>query len=195
MRPTVPDDRDPSSGWPNNGDTTEMKKRIREYNGQIEYAAAMRPTTYLSRELVTTLTVWLLIVSACGCGRPPGPERAEIKGTVTLDGEPLEQGGLQLFPAEGTQGPTAGSQIVNGKYHVAREKGPVLGTYRVVITSVRKTGKKVPLGPESLSPHAPPTAMVDDVEQYIPARYNKQSELRAEIESGTNEVNFQLKSQ
>jgi len=169
-------------------------ERRNQRGGESDTHTATWSVTARSRRAGLWLMMCSLVVAACGCGGPRGPERAEINGIVTLDGELLEHGGLQLFPAEGTQGPTAGSQIIDGKYHVAQEEGPVLGTYRVVITAVRKTGKKVPLGPESLSPNAPPTATVDDVEQYIPARYNKQSELTVEIESGTNEADFTLTS-
>ncbi len=63
------------------------------------------------------------------------------------------------------------------------------GKYRVIIRSQRKTGKKIAAG----SP-APPGTLVDETVEAVPDRYNKQSQLRAEVKVGNNPLNFELTS-
>ncbi len=118
-----------------------------------------------------------------GCGR--SSDRQALEGTVTLDGAPLAEGSITLRPLPGTRGPTAGGKISDGKFSVSPEGGTFVGTFRVEITASRKTGRKVKdprFGRE-----------VDEVEQYIPRRYNHQSELTAEVTAeGPNQFKFAL---
>ena len=122
----------------------------------------------------------------CGCGQDG---RQALEGTVTVDGKPLGEGDIVFFPQPGTLGPTAGGQIVQGHFSVAPEGGTLAGTFRVEITATRKTGEQV----------KDPTldnALVDRYEQYLPTRYNQQSELTAEVtETGPNRFEFPLSSQ
>ena len=52
----------------------------------------------------------------CGCGGAGG--RQSIEGTVTLDGKPLEKGQITFVPQSGTQGPTAGAEIIAGRFAI-----------------------------------------------------------------------------
>ena len=123
----------------------------------------------------------LLVLFLCGgCGRVTN--RAELHGTVTLDGEPLEQGAITLFPTGPTKGPAAGTAIVDGSYSIAAEKGPAIGTNRVEIRSARATGKTIPIRNEP------------EIVEILPDRYHNQSVLTVEIEPGQNVANFQLHS-
>jgi hypothetical protein len=124
---------------------------------------------------------------ACGCGA--GGKRAAVSGKVTLDGELLETGSITFQPIEGTESPSAGAAITRGAYDIPRTKGPTAGVFRVEIRAKRKTGKQIPAG----SP-APPGTMVDEVVEVVPARYNKESTLRAEVKPGTNPLTFELTS-
>jgi hypothetical protein len=119
-----------------------------------------------------------------GCGQTS--DRQSLDGVVTLDGVPLAKGNVALRPLPGTKGPTAGGAIMEGKFSVAPEKGAFVGAFRVEITAARKTGRKVP----SITGN-----MVDEVEQFIPVRYNRQSRLTAEVtENGPNRFEFALDS-
>ncbi|MCH2114835.1 MAG: hypothetical protein MK171_08000 [Pirellulales bacterium] len=131
-------------------------------------------------------------LSACG-GK--GDRRA-LEGSVTLDDKPLAAGAIDFFPLPGTRGPTAGGQIVDGRYYIAPDRGTMDGTFRVVITATRKTGKQVSDPTAIMMDPKAKGGMVDEYEQYIPASYNKKSELTAKVTAdGPNEFPFALSSQ
>lgn len=119
-----------------------------------------------------------------GCGAASGPQRASLSGTITLDGTALERGVISLVPIAGTKGPTAGVEIVAGKYTIAQSTGPVPGHYRVEITANRKTGK--------IRDEGGMVGKVEVTEQYIPAKYNTASTLELDIVAGSNSRDFKL---
>lgn len=136
----------------------------------------------IRRALVT-----VAILCAAGCGTSSGPIRGAVSGEVTLDGAPIDDGVITFIPTGATQGAPAGTSIAAGRYSLDAGQGPTVGTHRVEIVANRKTGKKLPA-------IAPATGEVEEVEQYLPARYNTQSELKAEIKVGTNTAPFPLTS-
>jgi hypothetical protein len=136
------------------------------------------------------LWIAVLVGSTAGCGQR-GPALMPVSGEVKFDGKPLSTGTIEFIPNASTNGPTVGAKIEAGRYTVPREKGAVVGDYRVQITSIQKTGEKIPAGTG-----APEGAMVDDVRQVIPREYNSDSTLTAKITKGPNaNTNFDLKGQ
>ena len=132
-------------------------------------------------------TASFLVVFALGCGGQS--DRAGVSGSVTVDGQPVEEGSITFVPDAQTGGPTAGDTIEQGNYAVSAESGLAPGKYRVQIKATRKTGRRVKDG----FPH-PPDDLVDEVEQFLPPRYNTQTELVAELKAGRNEgVDFELR--
>lgn len=127
-----------------------------------------------------------LVATFSGCGSSSGPKRASVSGTVKLDGTPIERGVLSLVPTGDTKGPTAGAEVVNGKYSIAEAGGPVLGQYRVEITASRKTGRTRDEGGM--------VGKIEETEQYLPAKYNTASELKLEVKAGSNKGDFDLTS-
>lgn len=130
-------------------------------------------------------------VVMCGCNHDG---RQSLEGTVTLDGQPLPTGDITFFPVPGTPGPTAGGKIVEGRFSISAEGGTMAGTFRVQITARRKTGKQVfdPTA-QMMDPNAK-NGMIDQYEQYLPSRYNQQSELTADvIQGGKNVFDFPLR--
>jgi len=127
----------------------------------------------------------LLIATSTGCGS----RVTTADGTVSFEGQPVEDGTISFESADG-KGPSAGSSISGGKYHIARMSP---GNKTVRITAQRKTGRKVPLStimpPEMVSP----TATTDEIEKYIPVRYNEKSELTKDVVAGANTFDFDLK--
>jgi hypothetical protein len=114
-----------------------------------------------------------------------------ISGEVKFDGQPLSTGTIEFIPNANTTGPSTGAQITGGRYSVPRNKGAIVGDYRVQITSIQKTGEKIPAGTA-----APEGTMVDEVRQVIPREYNSASTLTAKVVKGDNaKTNFDLKSQ
>ena len=125
-----------------------------------------------------------LVALLVGCGREP---RVPLDGTVTLNGRPLEKGYIHFSPLAGTDGPSAGANIVDGKFTVPGHGGPFAGKFRVEITAADLTGRKVP--------NRSGTAMVDEYVQALPARYNTESQLQADITAhGPNRFDFALSS-
>lgn len=132
-------------------------------------------------------TIGVLLVAGavflCGCDSP----RQSIRGTVSLDGKALSKGYISFRPLPNTPGPTAGAEIVDGKYTVASAKGPFTGQFRVEITASRATGMRTE---DELTGKA-----VESYEQFLPSKYNSASELTAEItDRGSNRVDFALES-
>ena len=128
-----------------------------------------------------------LLALALGCGGDAN--RVGVSGSVRVDGQPLESGSISFLPAAGTGGPTAGAEIRQGTYSVPAESGPAPGKYDVRIKATRKTGRRIKDGFSH-----PPDDMVDEIEQFLPAKYNTQSELTAELKPGTNKgVDFELR--
>ena len=128
--------------------------------------------------------VWIVLL-LIGCGQQG--DRQRLEGTVTLDGAPLAEGQITFLPQSGTKGPTAGGQIAEGYFSIPNEGGTFTGAFLVKITATRKTGKQVM--------NYALNEMIDESEQFLPLRYNRQSELTREVTaSGPNQFEFALKS-
>lgn len=143
------------------------------------FAVSLSPRCFWSLLCAIVLPVSL------GCGHDG---RMSVEGTVTLDGQPLEKGYIRFSSLPGTTGPTAGADIVNGKFVVLSSGGPFAGDFTVQITAAGLTGRKV------LDLYS--NAMIDEYAQYLPARYNSQSELQAKVTAdGPNRFDFSLVSE
>jgi hypothetical protein len=130
---------------------------------------------------VVSLAAMLIIG---GCGGSNG--RQSLEGVVTFDGKPLEKGQITFVPQAGTSGPTAGAEIIDGKFSIPAAGGPFAGKFRVEITASRPGGQKVP---DRFT-----GKLVDAYEQFIPSKYNAESQLEAEIKAdGPNRLEFALK--
>lgn len=122
-----------------------------------------------------------------GCG-PSGPPRAEVSGVVTLNGQPVSEGSINFFPTEGNTGPEAGGAIRDGKYHIPRAQGPVLGKNRVELRSFQKSGRRIQ------DPTAPPGTMTEEINNVFPAEFNRDSKLVRDIQPGKNDLPFELEA-
>lgn len=127
------------------------------------------------------LALVLVVALTLGCEKS---NRNRVYGRVTYEDKPVATGEIEFYPIEGTMGPSSGIKIYDGEYDVPREKGPLAGTYRVHIYAFHKTGRKVPnLGGE----------LVDHWDNFLPDKYSQdESELRAEISDGDNNLDFLL---
>ena len=121
--------------------------------------------------------IWLFSLAIlCGCG-DAGPQTYEVSGDVSVDNQPLEEGYITFNPTQ-PDDPAAAGPITKGKYKFKVTPG----SKKVEITANRRLeGKKDALGMQM-------------TEQYLPKKYNQQSELKAEITEGENSaVDFDLK--
>ena len=125
----------------------------------------------------------LLATSGCTGGK------VVVRGTVTVDGQPIDEGSISLEPADG-QGPTTGGMIKAGKYELIGNAAVTPGEKIARIVGLRQTGKMVPAGPP-----APKGSMIPELIQCVPPHYNDKSQLRVEVVPGkANTHDFQLDS-
>jgi len=132
-----------------------------------------------------------LILCALGCG---GERLVPVTGLVTLEGEPLQNGYIAFYrqaeeSAPGkvsSGGSTSGAEISAGLFRIPSDKGLFTGTFRVEITAIRPTGRRVSDDYTG--------AMVEEQAQFLPAHYNTSSTLTAEIKAGAKApLVFELK--
>lgn len=127
----------------------------------------------------------LLTMMLIGCGQSR-VERTHLTGQVTFDGQPISKGRILFIP---DNGPTWGAEIREGTYSTEGTKGVPTGDLRVEIEAYRTPASYQPSNTDA--PEDAPQ------EQYVPAKFNTQSELRMTIEPGSGKVekDFQLNSQ
>lgn len=117
-----------------------------------------------------------------GCSGPAGLDTQPVTGTVTFDGQPISEGRIQFRAQEGDQRAFS-AEIKDGQYQMEALAGkmtveiiasrPVPGKF-----DESNPGEKVPVG-----------------EMYIPACYNSQTKLTAEVTPGKNKIDFPLTSE
>ncbi len=117
-------------------------------------------------------------VSLSGCGgRSDLPELGDVRGVVTLDGQPVSGAQVQFVPqADGR--PSVAETDADGSYrlqYIVGEYGAIVGTHKVMINTA-VDGRD------------------DPSTEKIPARYNAQTELTTDVKSGSNDVSFDLQS-
>ena len=121
-----------------------------------------------------------LICAVVGCSQGDLPDLAPVSGVVTLDGKPLGNKQVIFMPENGR--PSMGETDEDGAYelsYTAQIKGAIIGHHAVTITT------------------PPPNQGDGNLKGYketVPAKYNSKSELKAEVESGRNTLNFELKT-
>lgn len=129
-------------------------------------------------KLYFVVLVCLSLPLFAACGR--GNDRCAVSGSVTLGGQPVDPGNIQFSPLGENQASASGAPILGGQYSISREGGLLPGKYLVRIywpeKNVLGQGRGVPLPKER-----------------VPAKYNINSELTAEIRAGEdNKLDFSL---
>jgi hypothetical protein len=123
------------------------------------------------RYLILTLLL-LPIVIGCGSNNPQG--RVSVRGEVTFDGKPLEQGDILFSSIEGSTPMVAtGSPIKNGKFSLSAEKGLIPDqTYSVQFRSVEKIPGSQKIDPRKVDN---PRKMKSQIRSVLPRRYGAES--------------------
>jgi hypothetical protein len=124
----------------------------------------------------------LLLIVLPGCGRG---SRIPLQGEVSYDGKPIDNGTITFIPDSGgdEKRPKAGTRIAGGKYAFEPNFGPLPGRYQVQITWDWKTGRKISTGDADSR---------DETKQILPAKYNQQTTLTAEVKNGQPRQDFNL---
>ncbi|WP_428305093.1 hypothetical protein [Lacipirellula sp.] len=116
-----------------------------------------------------------------GCGSQD-PNRGEVTGIITVNGQPVAAGAVAFSPVDG-QSPTSGGKILDGKYTVQASTG----TSRVAIRVPQVVGEKK-LYSTADSPVRPV------MKETLPPEYNDRTTLTLEVKPGDNEHNFDLQT-
>ena len=82
--------------------------------------------------------------------------------------------------------PEAGAEIKDGKFYIPRKTGPVVGKNRVELRSFEKSGRMIQ------DPTAPPGTLTEEIANIFPPEYNSNSTLIREVQSGKNEIPFEI---
>jgi hypothetical protein len=130
----------------------------------------------------------LLTIVVFGCG-PNYGGRQEIKGTIKLKGQLLDQGSISFMPISGDRTTQEGAPIANGSYKIDRSHGLMPGKYRVSITA--GDGRT----PANAAPdEAPgPTGANIISKDRIPPEYNTNSKQEVDVtEKGPNVFDFDI---
>jgi hypothetical protein len=123
---------------------------------------------------------WAMVVIAIlmvGCAKP---NIGTVTGTITVDGSPAKSGSIAFFPVD-RKSPTAGSEIVDGKYTAK----VALGTAKVEVRVPKVTGEKK-LYNTADSPKQKILA------ESLPAKFNDQTELKLNVQPGENHQDYSL---
>ena len=127
--------------------------------------------------LVLLVVLTLAVLPGCDSGQDL-PDLGQVTGTITLDGKPLAGASVTFEPQSEAKG-SSGTTDETGKYELMftmDAKGAVTGKHTVSIESM------------------PSAENMDEVVE-IPARYNMETELTADVKAGENEgVDFDLTS-
>lgn len=137
----------------------------------------------------TFLVLFGLTVLAplAGCGK--ASDRVLVSGKVTYLGEPVANGEIRFDAIGGTTQP-AGASIRDGQYQAVGKGGVPVGKHRVSITAFRPNAN-APAAPSGAGPMGGGGVPI----QYLPAKYNTNSELTVTLEPGETKktLDFDLK--
>lgn len=140
--------------------------------------------------LLPAAVVGLMVI---GCSGEVGDDkpREPVSGTVTLDGQPLPEG-IILFAPSGGPGEAVASatgKIENGQFSIPRAQGPVPGKYKVSISHTDQPEGRIKIELKK------PGKKTASTKELIPAEYNSQTKLTAEIpKGGRSDLKYELKS-
>ncbi len=134
------------------------------------------------RTQVLLLALGSILLFVAGCG---GSGNATVKGTVTFDNTPVDEGSISFFPEPGTESRKASAAIVNGAFEIPAERGPTAGTFKIEISWMKKTGRKTPSADPGMGD-------LDERKEAIPVKYNSDSTLVRDIVAGANRLEFNL---
>ena len=136
------------------------------------------------------LGVLVLCLVAAGCS--DRPKLAKVKGTVTLDGQPLKSGSV-TFETKGAR--PAIAKVVNGEITEVTTydtgDGAPVGAHLVAVSATADAGPAIALNPGDTPA---PKANYMSGKSLIPLAYNNPSTsgLTAEIKAGENTVELKL---
>lgn len=151
----------------------------------------MNPSTTYS---VPALLI-AVVASLCGCGgtvEDPRGSRVSGTGLVTLDSKPLEYGRIVFITNQGNGEVKATAMIEEGSFVFTPKTGPLEGEARVEIHPV-----EIELEEFEDQRQGNSQKKIDIARVPIPAKYNVNSELTADVSlaTGIAPLTFKLESE
>jgi hypothetical protein len=119
------------------------------------------------RVLLGTLFAGITVVAGCDRGSEL-PQRGQLSGKVTLDGQPVAAGMIR-FIAIDPNGVNAAAKISGGEYSLPPGEGPAKGKYRVEISVPSPTKKNKMKNPDNEA------EWLEEPVEVLPARYHRNS--------------------
>jgi len=123
-------------------------------------------------------TIAAINLPGCGAEAPP----CTVRGKVTYRGNPVERGAIRFVTTNETEGVGGVAPITNGQYAIDEDE-MYAGNYLVMISAFEYTGRTITIDEGN---------EVKEERQYLPARYNRNSNERVELAPGENVIDFQL---
>lgn len=158
-----------------------MRERDHSQLRTCSHSRGYRPMRHYFAALLTTVSLGL---ASSGCSPSSVDGRYGLQGSVTFQGAPLKVGTIELSNDDQTQ--VTGATIADGSYSVPAAMGLKPGIYRVKISSVEDApvDTSAPPGPETMNVVG---------KELIPAEFNVQTKLTAEVtEGGSNTFDFTI---
>ena len=146
----------------------------------------------------TLLFLFLVLAMVAGCQKEGKRSFANVSGTVTYNGTPIEKGYIQ-FQMEGN--PPSAMDIIDGKFNGQA----MVGSNKVSVSAKKRSEKAANLPPEALlqikgyqkkkyEEGGPPGEIDLFMVEYIPAEWGSASKQTRVIESGSNELQFEIRA-
>ncbi len=129
------------------------------------------------RSTLLAVLIAVGIVTAIGCSDSGG--MVELAGKVTIGGEPVAQGTIGFFPADG-QGPSAEAVIDEGSYALSLPTGKK----SVIIHGYKKVGEHYPWGKNN-----PPAPILKEIVQH-----KDQSDREVDVDVDRADLDFAISS-
>jgi hypothetical protein len=120
----------------------------------------------------------LLALAGCGDGK------STVSGTVSLDGQPVDNGTITFVNSEGGKLIREGAVISGGKF----EATVLPGNFKIELNSQKVVGKRTQKGFDGKD------ETLEISEEMFPDKYNVKTELTQEIKRGSNPITLDLKS-
>lgn len=127
----------------------------------------------------------ILLLGYCGCGSGAGGNIGTVEGTVTLDGNPVEEATVRFYPTSGERG-ASGKTDRNGHFELRYTRdtmGAIIGDHKVTVSTKVVADNYSDDGAEAKK-------------ETIPRKYvdRKKTDLTATVKQGSNTCDFDLKS-
>jgi len=128
------------------------------------------------------LIVFLSVTLILGCQS----EKAKVSGKIFFQGVPIETGKISFDSIDGNAQGSSG-EIIEGKYELKNNQALGKGFMVVRIWGFKKTGKKIipPVGAPGISSGG---ELMDEIQMYIPTKFNTSSKQIVEIKLGEDNV-------